>query len=161
VQRAALLLHISDATSPVAYEQKLQVESVLRELEVGDKSTLQVMNKIDLLAKEQRESLRDDDSTVHVSALKGSGLKELLATIDRALHDDPVLHVKLKVPIADGKTLSLLEAKAKILKRKYESELVSVELEAPESVVRRVEKYVTWKEGHERQKAPRRDSRKS
>src|SRR5215475_10460544 len=34
VQRAALLLHVSDVTSPLVHEQQKQVEEVLKELEV-------------------------------------------------------------------------------------------------------------------------------
>ena len=49
VQRATLLLHVADATSPTADEQQAQVEEVLRELEVQDKPRLYVMNKMDLL----------------------------------------------------------------------------------------------------------------
>src|SRR5947208_4173762 len=59
VQRASLLLHVSDVTSPSAEEQQAQVEDVLRELESQDKSRICVMNKIDLLPEKKRESLRD------------------------------------------------------------------------------------------------------
>ena len=57
VQRASLLLHVADVTSPTAAEQQAQVEEVLRELESQDKPRLYVMNKLDLLAGEKRESL--------------------------------------------------------------------------------------------------------
>src|SRR5205823_2295946 len=43
VQRASLLLHVSDVTSPSAEEQQAQVEDVLRELESQDKSRICVM----------------------------------------------------------------------------------------------------------------------
>ena len=51
VQRASLLIEVSDATSPAATEQEAQVEDVLRELEANNKPRLHVMNKIDLLAR--------------------------------------------------------------------------------------------------------------
>lgn len=146
VQRAALLLHVCDATSPVAYEQMMQVDAVLRELEVGDKRTIQVMNKIDLLPPEQRQSLLDDDKTVHVSAAKGAGMDALLAAIDRALDEDPIRHVKLRVPLSDGKALSSLEAKARIQTREYEEDAVAMEVLVPESVLRRIARYITWRE---------------
>ena len=59
VQRATLLLEVSDVTSPSAAEQQAQVEEVLRELDAGDKPRLYVMNKLDLLPELQRESLID------------------------------------------------------------------------------------------------------
>ena len=144
VQRAALLLHVSDSTSPVAHEQMVQVEAVLRELEVGDKRQLLVMNKTDLLPPTQRQSLRDDEKTIHVSAMKGAGLDALLKAIDHAIQDDPVRRVKLTVPVSDGKSLALLEARAQILEREYRDEEVLLEVDVPESVLRRVKQYVTW-----------------
>jgi GTP-binding protein HflX len=61
VQRATLIMQVSDASSPVSAEQDAQVESVLKELEADKKPRLRVMNKIDLLLPKQRESLRDSD----------------------------------------------------------------------------------------------------
>src|SRR5271166_3456667 len=60
VQRATLILQVSDASSPVSAEQDAQVESVLKELEADKKPRLRVMNKIDLLLPKQRESLLGD-----------------------------------------------------------------------------------------------------
>ena len=60
VQRATLIIQVSDSSSPVTAEQDAQVESVLKELEADKKPRLRVMNKIDLLLPKQRESLRDD-----------------------------------------------------------------------------------------------------
>src|SRR4029078_799014 len=47
VQRAALLLHVSDVSSPGAQEQQQQVDRVLKELEVQSTPQVRVMNKID------------------------------------------------------------------------------------------------------------------
>ena len=93
VQRATLILQVSDASSPVSAEQDAQVESVLKELEADKKPRLRVMNKIDLLLPKQRESLRDSDlldnqQTIHVSAAKGIGLSSLLDRIDAVLEGD-------------------------------------------------------------------------
>ena len=68
VQRATLILQVSDASSPLSVEQDAQVEKVLKELEAEGKPRLHVMNKIDLLPPRQRESLRDDATAVQVSA---------------------------------------------------------------------------------------------
>ncbi len=143
VQKASLLLHVTDATSPVAYEQMAQVEAVLRELEVGNKQRIHVMNKIDLLSREKRESLIDNDETIHVSAMKGIGLNELLGAIDRTLQEDPVRHARLLVPIADGKALSIVDSKARVESREYRDGNVELSVHAPESVLRRVARYVT------------------
>jgi len=142
VQRAALLLHVADVTSPVALEQQEQVEKVLGELEVQGKPQIHVMNKIDMLPEAKRAALINTGKVVHVSAAKGLGMDALLHAIDEAITEDPVHAVKLKVPQSDGKSLALVEAKARIVKRQYRGENVHLVVEAPESVVRKVGKYV-------------------
>ncbi len=142
VQRASLLLHVADVTSPTADEQQEQVEDVLRELESQDKPRIYVMNKVDLLPEKKRESLRDSDSVVHVSATKGIGLPELLALIDTKIAADPVQRVQLRVPQSEGKSLALLDAKANVLSREYRDGYVELDVEAAESVLRRVKSFV-------------------
>jgi GTPase len=142
VQRASIVLQVSDASSPLSAEQDAQVEKVLKELEVDRKPRLRVMNKIDLLPPRQRESLLDDASRVHVSAAKGTGMSTLLERIDEMLSEDPLSRVRLRVPQKEGKLLALLEARSRIYSRHYKDGLVELEVEAPESVVRKVREWV-------------------
>jgi GTP-binding protein HflX len=146
VQRASLILHVSDANSRLSAEQDAQVEIVLKELEAEKKPRLRVMNKVDLLDVEVAESLVNgvppDAKTVYVSAAEGTGLDRLLARIDAMIEEDPVSRVRLSVPQKEGKTLAMLEAKARIYSRKYKDGAVQLEVEAPESVVRRVREWV-------------------
>jgi GTP-binding protein HflX len=142
VQRAALLLKVSDVTSPVAAEQNAQVEKVLRELEAQAKPRLRVVNKIDLLPASQRDSLEDDTTTVHVSAVKGTGISALLDRIDEALQEDPLSRVKLRVPQREGKALSLLEGRARVFSREYRDGFVDLDAQMPESVLRKVKAFV-------------------
>jgi GTPase len=142
VQRAELLLHVTDATSPTAAEQAAQVETVLQELESGDKPRITVMNKIDLVAPMQRESLLDSPDTVHVSAAKGIHLDRLLEAIDRQIQNDPLSRVSLRVPQSEGKALAMLEGKARITAREYRDGFVEIEAQAPESLVRKLKSFV-------------------
>ena len=152
VQRATLILQVSDASSPISAEQDAQVESVLKELEADKKPRLRVMNKIDLLLPKQRESLRDSDlrdndllnneQTIHVSAAKGIGLSTLLDRIDAVLEGDRPERVRLRIPQKEGKTLALLQAGARIYSRQYQDGLVVMEAEAPASLLRRMRAWV-------------------
>ena len=142
VQRASLLLHVADVTSPTADEQQEQVEDVLRELESQDKPRIYVMNKVDLLPEKKHESLRDSDSVVHVSAAKGTGLNDLLKLIDEKIAADPVQRAVLRVPQSEGKALAILDAKANVLSRQYRDGYVELEVQAAESVLRRVKAFV-------------------
>jgi len=142
VQRAALIVQVSDASSPLSAEQDAQVDLVLKELEVGEKTRLHVKNKIDLFPPKQRNSLLDDAHTVHVSAAKGIGLGTLLDRIDQIVADDPMGRVRLRIPQKEGKTLAMLEARARIYSREYRDGAVEMEVQAPESVARKVREWV-------------------
>jgi GTP-binding protein HflX len=142
VQRASLVLQVSDASSPLSVEQDAQVDKVLKELEADGKPRLRVMNKIDLLLPRQRESLLDDANRVHVSAARGIGMSTLLDRIDEMLSEDPISRVRLRVPQKEGKLLALLEARSRIYSREYKEGTVELEVEAPESVVRKVRAFV-------------------
>ena len=142
VQRASLVLQVSDASSPLSEEQDAQVEKVLKELEADGKPRLRVMNKIDLLPPKQRESLRDDEHTVHVSAAKGIGLSTLLDRIDALLDEDRPSRVHLRIPQKEGKVLAQLQARARIYSRTYRDGLVELEADAPDSLLRRMRAWV-------------------
>lgn len=139
VQRAALLLHVSDVTSPIAHEQQRQVEHVLNELGVMSTPQLRVMNKIDLLPETQRRSLMDGmdgGNTVYVSAAGGLGMDRLLEAIDKRIDIDAVQRLRIRVPQSEGKLLAQIEARARILERAYRDSAVQMEVEAPESLAR-------------------------
>ena len=147
VQRATLIMQVSDASSPVSAEQDAQVESVLKELEADKKPRLRVMNKIDLLLPKQRESLRDsdfrdNDQSIHVSAAKGIGLSTLLDRVDALLEEDRPSRVRLRIPQKEGKMLAQLQAGARIYSRQYQDGLVVLEAEAPASLLRRMRAWV-------------------
>jgi GTP-binding protein HflX len=147
VQRATLIMQVSDASSPVSAEQDAQVESVLKELEADKKPRLRVMNKIDLLLPKQRESLRDSDAddkvqVIHVSAAKGIGLSTLLDRVDALLEGDRPRRVRLRIPQKEGKLLAQLQAGGHIYSRQYQDGLVLMDAEAPASLLRRVRAFV-------------------
>jgi GTP-binding protein HflX len=147
VQRASLILQVSDASSRLSAEQDAQVELVLKELEVEKKPRLLVMNKVDLLDVEvaqalQADALRDSATTLYVSAVDGTGLSTLLERIDTKIDEDRVSRVHLRVPQKEGKMLAMLAARARIYSRKYKDGAVELEAEAPESVVRKVRDFV-------------------
>jgi GTP-binding protein HflX len=143
VQRASLVLHVSDASSRLSAEQDAQVEIVLKELEAEKKPRLRVMNKVDLLDEEVAENLmadaaRESSRTVYVSAVEGTGLDTLLKRIDTMVEEDQISRIKLRVPQKEGKTLAMLEARARIYSRTYQDGAVELEVEGPESVIRKV-----------------------
>jgi hypothetical protein len=68
-------------------------------------------------------------------------LDNLLSSIDVALTADPVDRVEVRIPQHEGKLLARIEARAKILKRSYEGDHVSLTIDAPESLLRLLKRY--------------------
>ncbi|HKV91908.1 MAG TPA: GTPase HflX [Candidatus Angelobacter sp.] len=147
VQRAALLLHIADVTSPSAHDQQQQVEAVLKELNVLDRPRIRVMNKVDLMPEAQQRSLANTASTsntastVYISAVKDLGLNALLAAIDSRLEIDALQLMRIRIPQSEGKLLAQIQARAHILKRSYRDAKVQMDVEAPESLARVLREY--------------------
>lgn len=148
VQRAALLLHVSDVTSPTAQEQQRQVERVLKELEVQGTPQIRVMNKIDLLPETQRKSLASTDSVVYISAAASLNLDKLREAIDTRLHVDALRRVRVRVPQSEGKLLAQIEARGHVLKRAYRDSSVQMEVDAPESLARVLDSFVMKTASH-------------
>jgi len=139
VERAEILLHVRDASSPMMDEQKAQVEKVLGELEVTKKPVIEVLNKVDLLPAGEREALRGG---INVSGLKKLGLGELLAAIDDALVVDPLIRVKLRLPQSEGAILAALEAGAVLEKKRFEGNLAYVTARGPASLLNRFRRFM-------------------
>ncbi len=155
VQRASLLLHVTDVSSPTAAEQMAQVEHVLRELDAQNKPQIHVLNKLDLLDAEAQRDLRDSPEKVYISAARGQGLNRLLACMDERLTEDPVEHAWLRIPQSEGRALAQMEAHAVILRREYggDGDWVELEVNAPESILRRLAEFRVAEPGKARSKS--------
>ncbi len=141
VERAEILLHVRDASSPMLEEQKAQVEKVLGELEVSAKPTLEVLNKADLLPDSERALLAASGKGVVVSGLTGAGVEALLAAIDAALVVDPLVEMVFRIPQSEGATLAALEAGAVITDTRFEGNLVHFHAVGPASLMGRYRRF--------------------
>jgi GTP-binding protein HflX len=139
VQQAALLLEVSDVSSPHHQELNAEVGKILAGLGLEDRPRLRVFNKTDLLSQEQlasfsRANEADGCVPVCVSALTGSGLDELLRRIDAAFPLDPLVRLELRLPLADGRTLALVHALGRVLRSEVQDSHLRLEVELPASV---------------------------
>ena len=139
VQKASLILHVEDVTSSYREEQSRQVELVLDELGVAQTPRLEVLNKADLLP---RDEPREEDA-IYVSALTGDGMDSLLRRIDASVIEDPVQRCAFEIPATDGRALARLRAKANIVDQSTtESGASVIVADAPESLVRELHDFV-------------------
>jgi GTPase len=146
VQEAALIVHVTDVSNPHHPEQDMEVRKVLRDLGVEDRPRLQVLNKIDRLNEEDLRVLADADgrgpARILTSAAMGVGLQELLGQIDRSMPVDPLVRLRLRMPASDGRNLSLIEARGRVLRSEFADGHFVFEAELPESAARRLRQFV-------------------
>jgi len=140
VERAELLLHVRDASSPMMEEQKIQVERVLAGLDVANTPRIEVLNKIDLVTEDGHIPMGAPGS-VAVSGLKKLGLKNLLAAIDAALVADPLVEMRFRIPQSEGAILAALEAGAVLKEKRFEGNLAFISARGPESLLSRYKRF--------------------
>jgi GTP-binding protein HflX len=141
VERAELLLHVRDASSPMVQEQKAQVQKVLAELDVSNKPVIEVLNKIDLVAESGEISTGAPPGSLAVSGLKKLGLDPLLEAIDAALVADPVIEMQFRLPQSEGAVLAALEAGAIVEGKRFEGNLAFVTARGPASLLNRFRRF--------------------
>jgi GTP-binding protein HflX len=142
VQEAALLLQVTDVANPQHAEQDVEVEKVLADLGVDQTPRLHVCNKIDLLPPEDAAELaRANKNKAYVSASNGTGLEELLRRIDEAMPVDPIVRLKLHVPLSDGRSLALIHALGRVVHSAVGDSEMRLDAELPESLARRLTQY--------------------
>jgi GTPase len=152
VVEAELLLHIVDATSPEAAEHTSHVLATLNEIGAAETPTILVLNKIDQIpgdpdaAALARRILSDPEhqpaGAVAISAATGVGFEALLKKIDETLPLDRVSECKFRFPISEGGPLHMLHEHARVTGTKYTGEYCEVKATVPESIKRRLRKYL-------------------
>jgi GTP-binding protein HflX len=161
VADAALILHIVDVSSEQAGAHVAEVFRVLGEIGAASTPQILVLNKCDRLpAAEQNDAQvlgarllaearqnigaceQGATPAVLVSGLTGEGLARLFDLIDRILPFDLVETVRFRVPLRDGAAIALLHEYGKVRAQGYHGNLCEIEVDAPESLRRRLKRYL-------------------
>lgn len=126
---ADLLLHVVDASSADAADQIGVVNDVLRELGVGDRPTLLLLNKIDRIRDDAAFAVlrQQYPDAVPVSARTRAGLQELSAAVDDRLLGEQE-YMTLSIPLVDGRAFGFVERYATILEKRFEDDRAILEL---------------------------------
>jgi len=124
VLEANLILHVRDVAHPDTVAQREDVLAVLAELgldEVASSAMLEVRNKIDLLAPEERASLglqvSRDAGAVALSAVTGDGEECLLEAIDGRFNVDRQV-VDVSIDLANGEAIAWVYQRGEVLRRR-------------------------------------------
>jgi len=138
-RQADLLLHVADASSPLVDAQIAAVRGVLEELEVDEKATLLVLNKIDAVADHAARSslISRYPNAICVSAATGDGLGELLrattASLSRGFRD-----VDIQTDPGNGRLLAWLNAHGEVLSRNFVEDRVTIHCRIPVNILGRI-----------------------
>ncbi len=147
------ICHVVDVSSPSCERQLAAVESVLADLGATDVPVLKVLNKIDLLAEEERALLlgRNADPrsrTVALSAKTGEGVPELLGRLREALFGGHRIYT-IRVPRETREITDSLPRRALVLKRRESESFVEFQVLADPAGIRNFLPYIaqgeeTW-----------------
>ena len=122
VIEADLLLHVVDISSPQAQEQIEAVNVVLDELDVADKPTLMVFNKIDRVTAPGLAKRFTDQypNSIVVSARSGEGFDAFMSELGKQLR--PVREMlELSIPHSQPEVIAQLHEVGQVLERDYDS----------------------------------------
>jgi GTPase len=122
VRTASILLHVVDASSPLAAEHMEVVDRVLEEIGAGAIPRLIVMNKADLMSGRAVRPPHGFDS-VTISALKGQGLNRLLEAIG-ALLGGLRQEVQVTLSAERGDLIAMARRDGEVLAEEYRDGLV-------------------------------------
>ena len=148
VQEASLLLHVIDASSPTALEQTRHVQEVLNEIGAAGIPQVLVFSKADLIEGDldpnllAKRVLGHANSATAVSARTGQGIEDLFDRIDQLLPVDPIRTATFRIPASEGHPIHLLHEFARIREKRYDSEWCLIQADAPESLLRQLDRYL-------------------
>jgi GTPase len=128
---ADLLLHVVDASAPTWEEQRMVVDQVLDELEVGDRPKLLVFNKIDLLSHDELLALQERiralvPSSIFISTLTDEGVDPLRRALTSAVRVRRPL-ARIRMSPSDGRMLAEIHRDGEVIDQRMDGDLLLVE----------------------------------
>ena len=131
-RHADLLLHIADGANPAVYDQIQAVYQVLEEIDIEEKDSLLVINKIDQMPTPQLLDviLNRYPHAVAISAVTKEGLDSLSMAVSDALSRS-FLELHVQTDVANGKLMAFIAARGEILSKQFSDTEVSIHCRLP------------------------------
>jgi len=129
ITEADVLLHVLDASHPNAREQARAVEETLAEIGAGGKPMVVALNKMDKGVTGQGTGTRSlflvtqdeferEGNAVRISALRGQGLAELCALIERVLAEE-LVELRVQIPYRENALVALFHQRGIVEREEF------------------------------------------
>jgi GTP-binding protein HflX len=108
ITEADLLLHVVDISHPNAMSQFISVQESLDKIEANHIPVISALNKVDKLRNPEtaKDVVKGFSKSVAISAVDGSGIKELLQLVQEELYEK-YSAIRVKLPYQQGALISL------------------------------------------------------
>jgi GTP-binding protein HflX len=139
-RRADLLLHVADASNPSVIDQIQAVTAVLEELEIDQKDTLLVLNKIDATHDRHHldRLLERYPHAIPVSAVSGEGLDKLTQKVSQELSRHFV-DADIEMSVGNGRLLAYISEHGEVLSRTLSDDRIIVHCRMPRRFLARID----------------------
>ncbi len=140
---AEVLLHVVDISHPQYDEQMATVNQILKDLNIIDKPTIIVFNKIDKLEDRRifSELKSNFNRVVFTSALKNIGINKLKEEIADIFQQEQI-EKEIVVPADQTKIISQIHEGATVLNKQYENSNVVIKLRATKPELNRIQSLI-------------------
>lgn len=140
---ADILIHLIDASHPMAEEQAATTFEVLKELGAEKKPILTILNKIDQCEdKNILNRMRIAyPKTIQISALKKIGLDELQEAMIQELSQQRSV-VTLRIPQSEYAIVSEAMRSGHLISQDYQENDVILRVELPQSLIQKLKTYI-------------------
>lgn len=119
VREADILIHLVDASAPIIEDNIAVVKQTLDEIEVKDKKTILVFNKIDAIQPQRIAELKSAyGDAIFISAERGIGLSRLKERIEESIEEDYVTKT-LQISVYKYEGVAFIHRVAHIYSQKY------------------------------------------
>jgi GTP-binding protein HflX len=121
IAEADLLLHVVDISHPNALNQYQAVQETLNEIDASHIPMITALNKADLLNRPENaiEILKAFPKAVSISALEGTGIKDLLHLIREELYES-YSPINVRLPYQQGALISLFHELGQVERVEHE-----------------------------------------
>lgn len=138
-RQARLLLHVVDASNPMAEDQIKAVNQVLEELGCGHKPMILVLNKVDRIEDRANQHILQAQfpKAVAISGATGEGIDQLTEAVVTMITRDFV-EVDIAADAGNGKLLSYLSAHAEVYRQEFRDDRVYIRCRLPRFLIHHV-----------------------